>query len=394
MKKIPVAIIDKEEQSIKRIGSLLGNISDLDIIQKSRSINDLEILLQESSPMLVFVGPNYRLEDIEEILKIYSSDLRVVKVMLLAQEVSAELLKKAIKLNIHDVLEFPFTYDEIKESIKRAENLFADAFVSKADQEEKKDYNKNGPKKIMVYSNKGGSGKSFIATNLAIALHNQSKKDVALFDISYQFGDIALLLNLYPRHTVYDVVSVIDHLDADMLKSFLTPHESGVKVLPAPIDPSQDESISSSDTVKILKMLTEVSDFLVIDTPSIFSDTILSVIDEIDYLCLVASMDVASIKNLKISLQVLNQLQFPREKIFLVLNRAGSKVGIALDEIEKTIDRKIDVAIPSNRIVPVTVNKGIPVVIDAPRSAISKSINRLAKVLLTVKEEQRKKLFS
>ncbi|MCG9479698.1 MAG: P-loop NTPase [Actinomycetia bacterium] len=395
MNKIPVAIIDKEELNIKKIEKLLDNISDLNIIHRSRSVNDLEILLQESSPILVFVGPAIQLEDIGEILQTYSSALNTVKVILLAKDTSAELLRKAIKLNIHDVLEFPFTYDELKESIKRAENLFASASLARNSQEAKtKDFTKEGHKKIMVYSPKGGSGKSFIATNLAIALHNQTKKDVTVFDINYQFGDIALLLNLYPRHTVYDVVSAMDSLDKEMLNSFLTPHESGIKILPAPIDPSQDESISTGDTLKILKMLAEVSPYLVIDAPSMFSDTILSVIDETDYLCLVASMDVPSIKNLKISLQVLDKLKFPRGKIFIVLNRAGSKVGITLDEIEKTIGRKIDVAVPSHRIVPVTVNKGIPVVIDSPRSAVSKSINRLAKLLLTSKLEQRELIFS
>ncbi len=395
MKKIPVVIIDRKEDSIEKLASLLGNISELDIIQKSKSINDLEILLQEDSPVLVFLGPNYQLDDIEDILKTYSIELRVVKLILLTNKTSAELLKKAIKLNVHDVMEFPFTQDELKDSIRRAESIFINAFAVKTGKEEKEgDYGKAEKKKIMVYSTKGGSGKSFIAVNLAIALRNQSKKEVALFDISYQFGDVALMLNLYPRHTVYDLVSVMDQLDGDMLKSFLTPHDSGVKVLPAPIDPSQDESISTRDTIKILKLLAGITDFIILDTPSTFSNTILSTIDEVDYLCMVASMDVPSIKNLKISLQVLEQLNFPKEKIFLILNRAGSKVGITLDEIEKTINRKIDIAIPSHRIVPLTVNKGIPVIIDSPRSAVSKSINRLAKLLLNVKEEQRKKIFS
>jgi len=393
MGKIPVLIIDKNEGNINKINSLLGNISDLNILQKSSSVNDLEILLQERSPALVLLGPGYKIEDIEDILKTYSSDLNRVKVILVVLESSAALLKKAIKLNIHDVLEFQFTYDELKESIKRAEDIFSDA-VSVREAKEKEKVKETGKKTIMVYSNKGGSGKSFIAINLAIALARETKKDVTIFDLNYQFGDVALMLNLYPRHTVFDIISVLDQLDGEMLRSYLTPHESAIKILPAPIDPSQDESISTASTVKIIKMLGQISDYLVVDTPSVFSDTILSVLDETDYLCMVASMDVPSIKNLKISLQVLDQLKFPKEKIFLVLNRADSKVGITLDEIEKTIERKIDVTIPSDRIVPLTVNRGVPVVLDTPRSAVSKSIYRLAKILLNVKEEQRKKVFS
>ncbi len=388
MTKIPVAIIDKHEENIRKISSLLENISELQIAGKSKSVNELEILLQEASPVLALLGPGYRLEDIEDILKTYNSSLSMVKVILIAHDPSASLLRKAIKLNIHDVMEFPFTYEELKESIGRAEDIFNHSIKEKKDKEIKGDR-----KKIMVYSNKGGSGKSFIATNLAIALQRETQKEVVIFDLNYQFGDVALMLNLYPRHTVFDIMSVIDQLDPDMLKSFLTPHTSGVKVLPAPIDPSQDESISTSSTKKILKLLSEICDYLVIDGPSIFSDNILSVLDQTDYLCMVTSMDVPSIKNLKISLQVLEQLKFDPEKIILVLNRAGSKVGITLDEIEKTIERKIDIAIPSDRAVPLAVNRGVPLVTEMPRSAVSKSINRLAKTLLNIKDVEKKKVY-
>ncbi len=393
MVKIPVAIIDRDEQSIKKVSSLLGNISELNIVVESKSINELEILLQESSPMLVLLGPGYGIEQIEDILKTYNSSLNTVKVLLVVEKSSADLLKKAIKLNVHDVMEFPFTYGELKESIKRAEDIFNHTIALKEQKDRQKDSGQD-KKKIMVYSNKGGSGKSFIAINLAVAIARETKKEVAIFDLNYQFGDVALMLNLYPRHTVYDIMAVIDQLDGDMLNSFLTPHESGVKILPAPIDPSQEESISAAATKKIFKLMGQISDYLVVDTPSMFSENILSVIDDVDILCIVASMDVPSIKNLKISLQVLEQLKFGQDKILLVLNRAGSKVGITLDEIEKTIDRKIDIAIPSDRIVPLAVNRGVPVVTEMPRSSVSKSINRLAKAILSIKAKQPKKAYS
>jgi len=167
-----------------------------------------------------------------------------------------------------------------------------------------------------------------------------------------------------------------------MLNSFLTIHESGVKVLPAPIDPSQEKAISTAATMKILDILSDISDYIIIDTPSGFSDNVLLLLEKIDYLCIVASKDVSNIKNLKIALQILKQLKFPDEKIFLILNRADSKVGITLDEIEKTIKQRINITIPSDRLVPISVNKGIPVVIRAPRSKVSRSIYKLTRLIL------------
>jgi len=391
MNKIPVVIIDREEENIKNISTLLKNVSDLEVIQSGTSLKDLEALFEEKIPAIVMVGPSYRIEEMEKILKSYRAELSIVKVIFLAKEASANLLKNAIKLNIHDVLEFPFAYNDLKESIGRVEDIYKEVSVEKSETlAEEKKHEQKSSKIIMVFSTKGGPGTSFIAVNLAVDLAGQNKKEVTVFDLKYQFGDIALMLNLYPKHTIYDIASVVDQLDCEMLDSFLTVHSSGVKVLPALIDPLQGESISTKSTMKIMDILSKINDFIVIDAPPVFSDDVLSLLEKTDYLCMVTSMDVPNVKNLKISLQVLEQLKFPHEKIFLILNRADSKVGITIDEIEKTIKRKIDIRIPSNRIVPLTINRGVPVVTDAPRSAVSKSIHKLTRLLMAAGEKRRR----
>jgi pilus assembly protein CpaE len=113
-----------------------------------------------------------------------------------------------------------------------------------------------------------------------------------------------------------------------------------------------------------------------------------------DYICMVAGMDVPSIKNLKIILQVLDQLKFPEEKIIIILNRVDSKVGITLDEIEDTLKRKIDITIPSDKIVPLTVNRGIPIILEAPRSEVSRSIKKLSSLLQASLEKRKEKSYS
>ncbi len=390
MEKVPIAVIDKEKGNIERVSSLLENLTEIEIIQTSTSLEDLELLFQEKLQTLVLLGPAYKVEDAQKLLRNSSTSLRYVKVILLVDKTSTSLLSEAIMLNIHDVLEFPFTYHDLNESVKRAKDIFKEILTEQTGvPEEKAAPVKKGAKKITILGTKGGSGKSFIATNLAIDLANLLKKKVALFDLNYQFGDVALMLNLFPKHTVYDIMSVIDQLDSEMLNSFLTTHSSGVKVLPAPIDPTQDEAISTKTTKKILDILSDFNDYIVIDTPSSFSDNVLLILEETDCLCMITGMDVPSIKNLKITLQLLEQLKFPPEKIILILNRADTRVGITIDEIKKTISRSIDVIIPSNRVVPLSVNKGVPVVTDAPRSSVSQSIHKLTN-LLKSKLEKRK----
>jgi pilus assembly protein CpaE len=392
MEKIQTVIIDKEKDSIKKISSLLKDVSDLEVIQTSSTLEDLKILLDDRMVSIALIGPSFDLNDLEKLLKANSNALRFVKVILLVTKTTADLLRKAIKLNIHDVLEFPFKFEDFNDSVERAVSTFSEITIEKLGvKKDEEDYFKKNAKKIVVFGTKGGSGKSFIATNLAIDLLENKKNKVVLFDLNYQFGDIAIMLDLYPRNTIYDIVSVFDQLDEEMLNDFLTTHNSGIKVLPAPIDPTQNESISTEMTKKIVDMLSKISDYVVIDTPSGFSDNVLALLDEIDYICMVASMDVPSIKNLKITLQVLDQLKFPKEKISIILNRADSKVGITLEEIEDTLKRKIDIAIPSNKIVPLTVNKGVPVILEAPRSGVGRSIKKLSALLKTNLEKIKEK---
>jgi len=377
MGKIPVAIVDREVNNIDKIKYLLDKFPGLEVIRTGTEISDLEVLLAERKPCLVWVGPAYKLNDIENLITTYRSSLYFLKIILLVRGASADLLKKALKLNIHDVLEIPFSYSDMKEAIERAGRSLI---------QEDKVERKTAHKRITVFGTKGGVGKSFISVNLAVGLIEGARKKVSIFDTNYQFGDIALMLNLNPKYSVYDILPVINELDPKVLHDFLTTHSSGLRVLPAPLDLSRGTGINSKVTIKILENLSQIGDYTVVDTASYFSDDILDILRDTDYLCIVTSKDTPSIKNLKISLQILDQLKFPRENIYIILNRADSKVGITLEEIEQTIQRKVDVAIPSDRIVPISVNKGVPVILDAPRSAVAKSIQKLVRLISNSKK--------
>ena len=381
-----ITLIDKTEESIEKINRLLKNISDFEITQSSTSIDTLGALMLEKAPAIVLIGPLYTLVDIENLLKTQSQGLGTVKVILFTNEQSSNIFKKAIKLNIFDVLEFPFNYLDMKESMNRAKTAIKEAAGEKnIASDEESGLKSKISKNIMFFSSKGGTGKSFIATNVAIDLYNQTKKRVVLVDLNYQSGDVALILDIIPRHTFFDITSILNQLDADMLSSYLTQHSSGIKILPAPVNPTQSESISTKATIKILDTLSKICDYMVIDSPPNFSENTLALLEKIDFLCMVASMDVLSIKNLKVSLEVVEQLKFPYEKILLIINRANTKVGITTEEIESTLMRKIDIAIPSDRLVPLTINQGNPIINGHPKSAVSKSINRLTKHIIKSK---------
>jgi pilus assembly protein CpaE len=378
MKKIPVVVIDKDKKSVDRTLAMLELFPDVGSTKYSNEIYDFEVILMKRIPIIAIIGPAYNLKDLEGLLKHYSNSLNYIKIILLTQDFSAEVLKAAIKFNIHDVLEYPVKESDLKESFKRAEYIFTDNNIAEAHDAVR------ACKKIMFFSTKGGSGNTFLSVNFAIALKAFTKKEVVLYDLKYQFGDVALMLNIYPKNTIYDLLA-INKFDEENLKILLTAHSSGIKIMPGPIDPSQGESISIEASLKVFEGLKRMCDYLVIDAPFGFKDSVLSIMEGIDYMFLMATKEVPSIKNLKICLQLLERLGYPKEKTFIILNRADSKVDFEIDEIEKTIQRVIDVKIPSDRIVPISVNKGTPVVMSAPKSSVGLSIFKMLDIIIPKK---------
>jgi pilus assembly protein CpaE len=234
---------------------------------------------------------------------------------------------------------------------------------------------------ITVFSTKGGAGKSVIASNLAIVLARKADGPVVLVDADLQFGDVAVMLKMTPQHTIVDAVSNIHRLDAQLLQSLLMRHDqSGLLVLAAPVEPAFADQVGAADMVKIVKLLQTFCKHVVIDTPAHFNDVVLALLEESDDILLISGMDIPNIKNVKLGLQTLRLLNIPVSKLKLVLNRANSKVKLDVGEVERTLQIKADCLVPSDIIVPQSVNKGVPAVLDAPRSGVSKSMEQLAEL--------------
>jgi len=175
----------------------------------------------------------------------------------------------------------------------------------------------------------------------------------------------------------------LDRLDPEALKGYLTPHRQGVYLLAAPLEPGLSETITADQVQRIMKMLKQSFSYVIVDSPPSFTDHVLGALDESDECALVTSMDVPSIKNLKLALQTLELLGFGRDRIRLILNRADAKVGLRVQEVEKTLGTSIDVAIPSMRDVPLSINRGTPLVTEDPKSPVVASIAKLAELIGT-----------
>jgi pilus assembly protein CpaE len=320
---------------------------------------------------------------------------REVGAVLVTTELTTELLQQALRAGVRDVLAAPVDTGQLLETVGRVAESLSPVAPTLADSGSEVDL---GPtdgelgRVVTVFSTKGGAGKSVIASNLAVILAQRSERPVVLIDADLQFGDIAVMLKLSPQHTIVDAVSALDRLDPSMMQNLLVEHPgSGLLVLPAPLEPAFADQIGAAEMVRIVEVLRTFCSHVVIDTPAYFNDVVLGLIELSDDVLLVAGMDIPNIKNVKIGLQTLRLLNTPMEKLRLVLNRANSKVKLDVSEVEKTLQVQADSLIPSDVVVPQSVNKGEPVVLSSPRSSVTKSLQQLADLFAPVGEKKKKR---
>lgn len=347
-------------------------------VAPTTSHSGVEALLEElrvGRPVVVIFGPGFADPDgLAQIEKVTRSrpDLGAI---LMASELSTGLLQQALRAGVKDVLGIPSDTQLLRESVERVAETLSPVQLPPVAEGKRTERGRV----ITVTSTKGGAGKSVVATNLAVALARRGEGPVVLVDADLQFGDVAVLLRVSPPHTIVDAVSNLQRLDAQFLQSLLLRHEaSGCLILAAPVEPSFAERVSGADMVKIVQVLQSFCSHVVVDTPAQFNDVVLALIEHSDDVLMVAAMDIPSIKNVKLGLQTLRMLSIPEYKLKLVLNRANSKVRLDVGEVERTLGLKADSLIPSDILVPQSVNKGTPAVLDAPKSPVAKAFEQLA----------------
>jgi pilus assembly protein CpaE len=234
---------------------------------------------------------------------------------------------------------------------------------------------------VTVFSPKGGVGKTTIAANLAVALTNRDLR-VCLVDLDLGFGDIAITLQLFPARTIADAVALEEGLDFTVLEPLLTPHRRGFTTLVAPVQPDAKDTIPPSLVNKILALLKANFDFVVVDTSPAFDEHVLQAFDETDELLLVTTLDVPTLKNVKIASETLDLLNFPKSRRHLVLNRADEKVGLSTEKVEVTLDMKIAQSIPTSAEVANATNSGEPITASLPKHPVSQAFTHMADVVM------------
>jgi pilus assembly protein CpaE len=394
--QIRVLIVDDIPETRDHLTKLLGFEKDIEVVGAAASGAESLVMAASLQPDIVLMDIN--MPDMDGITATEQLAARVPNsaVVMMSVQGEADYLRRSMLAGAREFLVKPFSSDELTASIRQVhakehEKRLRYAVPAPVDARSAAAGREPG-RIVAVFSSKGGVGRTTIAVNLAVAAASEPGKQVALMDGSFQFGDVGVLLNLNAKNK--SIADLVPEFEAggepESLDTFMQPHSSGLKVLLAPPSPELAEGVTPAAAKRALEMLRSRYDLVIVDCASSFSDETLAILDIADTILTVLTLEITSIKNMRLFLEVADQLGYPADKIQLVLNRADSALGIRVADVEHSIGRKVDHTIVSDgRSVVYALNRGVPFFTSTREAQVSQDILRVARSLTGEHEKTR-----
>jgi pilus assembly protein CpaE len=385
--QIRVLIVDDIPETRDHLTKLLGFESDIEVVGSAASGREAIDLAIRLSPDVVLMDIN--MPDMDGIATTEQISARVpsTSVVMMSVQGEADYLRRSMLAGAREFLVKPFSSDELTASIRQVHARERDkqsrivGTASPVSTGASAPSSEREPGQVIaVFSPKGGVGRTTVAVNLAVAAATDLGRKVVLVDASFQFGDVGVLLNLNPKNkSIADLVPELDAGEVDSLDTFVINHSAGIRVLLAPPSPETAELITPQAVKRVIESLRMDHDLVIVDCTASFNDTTLAILDIADVILTMLSLEITSIKNMRLFLEVAEQLGYEQGKVRLVLNRADSTLGIRVTDVEHSIGRKVDHTIVSDgRSVVYALNRGVPFYLSNKEAQVSQDILRLA----------------
>jgi pilus assembly protein CpaE len=329
-------------------------------------------LAQHHDEYVVVLGPDVAVPEALALCDTLRTVRPTVSVVLIRDELTTDVLTAAMQAGARDVIPAG-SPEALSAAVTRAYQLFlALRGPGGASQ--------NG-KVITVWSPKGGVGKTTMSVNLGLALSEGGARRVCLVDLDLAFGDVAITMQLFPTHSIEHAIGSEHTLDAELLNGLLTRHQDSLMILAAPSHPDVRDRISPTLVSQVLRTLKESFDFIVVDTAPAFDEQTLTALDETDEILIIATLDVPTLKNVKVALETLDMLNIAQDRRHLLLNRADDEVGIGADRVEAILGMRPAAKVATSLEVAAATNAGNPIVAKNPYHPTSTAIITLASQL-------------
>ena len=392
--KIRILIVDDIADTRENLAKLIGFEPDMEVAATAGGGQEAVNLAKQHRPHVILMDINMPDMDGITATEIISNTVPESPIIMMSVQGEQDYLRRSMLAGAREFLVKPFSADELINSIRHVHELEkvrraryapvapvaapgAPAAAAVAGREM--------GKIITFFSPKGGVGRTTIATNLAVALHQLTGKPVVLVDGSLPFGDIAVILNMSPKaKTIADLIGSFETADSDVVESILVQHSTGIKVMLAPPTPESTELITGAHIKHVLELLRERYAYIVVDTWPSFQEQVITMLDVADVILTLMTLEITSLKNVRVFMEVVEKLGYDEAKVQLVANRNDSSGGIKASDVEASLGRKIPHTIVSDgRTLVLAVNRGVPFVISHRDSQVAKDIFALAQRVAT-----------
>ncbi len=388
--KISILIVDDIADTRENLAKLIGFEPDMRVAGTAGGGQEAVTLAKKERPNVILMDINMPDMDGITATEIISNTVPESPIIMMSVQGEQDYLRRSMLAGAREFLVKPFSADELINAIRHVHELEKVRRTRYAPMQQQQPaaggatgVGGSAPttgKIIAFFSPKGGVGRTTIATNLAVALHQSTGKDVVLVDGSLPFGDIAVILNMSPKaKTIADLIGSFEQADADIVESILVQHSTGIKVMLAPPTPESTELITGAHLKHVLELLKQRYAYVVVDTWPSFQEQVITMLDVADVILTLMTLEITSLKNVRVFMEIAEKLGYGNEKVQLVANRNDSSGGIKASDVEASLGRKIPHTIVSDgRTLVLAVNRGVPFVISHRDSQVSKDIFTLA----------------
>lgn len=369
--KLSAFIVDNDENTREIIRNLIQEIDNVEITDVFNTINDAYNEILKEKPNFVFVSTVNNSQDVFSLIEKITLTNNKIKFVVMASSYDTNSVIKAMRAGAREFLPKPLIKEDFINTVNRLKEQFSG------------NENNTNCKIITTFSNKGGIGKTSIATNLALEIANITKEKVAIVDMNFQLGDVATFLDIKPSFDISYVVKNIDGADSDFLESTLDRYkDTSLYVLADPPYMEQSKDITTEQITKLFEELRKYFSYVIVDTSNVFDGKTITVLDNTDFIMLVTIVNLPAIRNCQRCLDVFERLGYSKDKSKIVINRYMENDEVTVEDVENTLNKKVYWKIPNNYFtIMSSINKGLPVEYINPSSNIAQSFRELATVL-------------
>jgi pilus assembly protein CpaE len=389
--KSRVLVVSGLKETHNEVQSVVKTQDDFELIKYKKTPEKVSEAVQQNQPDILLVDTDSYKETILDQIDEVTINFPGVGVIVLLSAEEAAIANRVMLAGARAFLLHPIDSDELVDSLARVRELQERVVKAMASDVPERLGLEFGNRTIAVYSPRGGSGCTTVAVNLAIAYKKIVKDEVLLIDGKNFFGHVDLMLNVRSKNSIADLISHVMSLDESLIEDVVSEHVSGIQVLPSPDSIALAQSIKTEDLFEVILTLQEIYPHIIIDVGSAIDDNAVTLMDSAYKIVLVITPDLASLRDAQKFLQVCSTLNYPPDKVLIVINQSGIKGGVRNGEIQQALQSDILASIPyDNPDVIRSLNRGVPLMTSSPNGPAGKSIRNLARGMHKIDQASRK----